>query len=62
MLVCGIYFPITGREFKVVQTEIARRKGENSSPTSEEEKRICEKVCGLPYDKLWNKANTRLKK
>lgn len=62
MLVCGIYFPITGREFKVVQTEIARRKGENSSPTSEEEKRICEKVCGLPYDSLWNKAYTRLKK
>lgn len=50
-------FPMTEKEFNVVKKEIARRKGEDSSVTSEEEKKICEKVTGMAYDRLWNKRN-----
>lgn len=58
LIIVGYIFPLTGKEFAIVQTEIARRKGENDTPTSDEEKQICEKVTGVPYDRLWNPANT----
>ncbi len=58
LIIVGYIFPLTGKEFAIVQTEIARRKGENDTPTSDEEKQICEIVTGVPYDKLWNPANT----
>ena len=58
LIIVGYIFPLTGKEFAIVQTEIARRKGENDTPTSNEEKQICEKVTGVPYDRLWNPANT----
>jgi len=54
LIIVGILFPITGKEFAVIQKEIARRKGEDTSETTEEEIRICEKVTGLSYDRLWN--------
>lgn len=54
LIIVGILFPITGKEFGVIQKEIARRKGEDTSETTEEEIRICEKVTGLSYDRLWN--------
>lgn len=57
LFVFGFKFPMTGREFNVVKQEIARRRGEDRSKTSPEEKRICEKVCGIPYDRLWDPAN-----
>lgn len=59
LIISGIKFPLTGKEFKVVQTEIARRRGEDSSKITPEEIHICEKVTGLSYDKLWNIDNTR---
>lgn len=54
LFVVAVIFPLTGKEFAVVQREIARRKGEDSSETTEEEKRLCEKVTGFKYEELWN--------
>jgi oligogalacturonide transporter len=59
LLISGIIFPLTRKEFKVVQTEIARRRGEILSKATDEEKKICEKVTGMSYESLWNKDNTR---
>ena len=61
LIIVGYIFPLTGKEFRVVQTEIARRKGEDPGRTTDEEKQICEKVTGISYDKLWNPANTLTK-
>ena len=62
LIIVGILFPITGKEFAVVQKEIARRKGEDTSETTEEEVRICEKVTGMAYDRLWDPDLAGLKK
>ncbi|NLN52661.1 MAG: MFS transporter [Clostridiaceae bacterium] len=62
MLICGYLFPITGKEFKIIQTDIARRKGEITTPATEEEKLICEKVTGVSYENLWNAKYTHFKK
>ncbi|MBQ6442545.1 MAG: MFS transporter [Lachnospiraceae bacterium] len=62
LIIVGVLFPITGKEFAVVQKEIARRKGEDTSETTEEEKRICEKVTGMSFEKLWDKDHAGLKK
>ena len=59
LIIVGYLFPLTGKEFKIVQTEIARRRGSDHSEITQEEIIVCEKVTGLPYDKLWNKANAR---
>ncbi|MCR5155564.1 MAG: MFS transporter, partial [Butyrivibrio sp.] len=59
LIIVGYVFPLTGKEFKVVQKEIARRRGNDSSVTTDEEKKICEKVTGLSYDRLWNRDNAR---
>ena len=55
--VVTIAFPLSKKEFHVIVKEIARRKGEDHSETTEEEKRICEKVTGFDYDRLWDKNN-----
>ena len=47
------------REFDIIQKEIARRKGEDTSSTTEEEKRICEKVTGFSYENLWKAENAK---
>lgn len=57
LFVFGYKFPMTEKEFNVVKKEIARRRGEDASVTTDEEKKICEKVTGLPFEKLWNPAN-----
>lgn len=57
LLICDLYFPITRKEFDAVQREIARRKGEDSSKTTEEEKRIYERVTGFAYENLWTAEN-----
>ncbi len=62
LIIVGILFPITGKEFAVIQKEIARRKGEDTSETTEEEIRICEKVTGMSFDRLWNPDHAGLKK
>ncbi len=62
LLIVGAIFPMTGKEFAIVQREISRRKGEDASATTEEEKQVLRKVTGLPYERLWNKENATLKK
>ncbi len=52
-----IAFPMGKEEFHVVVKEIARRKGEDTSVATEEEKRICERVTGFAYEKLWDRNN-----
>jgi oligogalacturonide transporter len=46
--------------FEIIKKEIARRKGEDASTITEEEKRACEKVTGFKYEDLWNLRNTRM--
>ncbi len=60
LIIVGALFPLTGKEFKVVQREIARRKGEDPSVITKEEIRICEKVTGMSYDRLWNISNANM--
>ncbi|MCR4690531.1 MAG: MFS transporter [Lachnospiraceae bacterium] len=62
LIVVGIAFPMTGKEFAVVQKEIARRRGEAEGEASEEEIRICERVTGMAYDRLWNKGNAGIRR
>jgi oligogalacturonide transporter len=53
----AILFPVNRKEFDVIKKEIARRKGEDSSQATDEEKRICQEVTGYAYDRLWKKEN-----
>jgi len=53
LFIFGYIFPMGKKEFDVIKKEVARRKGEESSVTTEEEKKICEKVTGVAYNKLW---------
>ena len=62
LLVVAVLFPMTSTEFDLVQTEVARRKGEDTGVTTEEEKKMLEKVTGFSYDRLWNKENAGLRK
>jgi oligogalacturonide transporter len=50
----GYLFPMKQKEFNVIQRENRRRRGEDSSVATEEEKKICERVTGIPYQKLWH--------
>jgi len=59
LFILGYIFPISRGEFDLVKKEIARRKGEDESTTSDEEKKILEKVTGMSYDKLWNIQNVK---
>ena len=59
LIIVGYLFPLTGKEFKIVQTEIARRRGDDDSKITPEEIAVCEKVTGFSYDRLWNRDNTR---
>lgn len=60
LFIIGYRFPIAKKEFDVIKKEIKRRKGEDNSVATEEEVRICEKVTGFKYDKLWNIDNTKI--
>ena len=62
LIVTDILFPLTAKEFAVIKREIARRSGEDSSVTTEEEKQICERVTGMPYDRLWKPENATIGK
>ena len=53
LLIFGYIFPITKKEFELVHKEIARRKGEDNSETTEEEKKILKRVTGVEYEELW---------
>ena len=62
LIVVGALFPLTGKEFQVIQQEIGRRKGEVQGEATPQEIKICEKVTGLPFDRLWNKNNATFKR
>ena len=62
LLVCAWIFPVTEKEFKMVQKEIARRKGTETEKVTEKEKAALEKVTGFSYEKLWNPENAGLKR
>ena len=53
---------MTDKEFKLVQKDIARRKGEDTSVPSKEEKAALRKVTGFSYENLWKKTNATLGK
>ena len=61
LIIVDVIFPMTGKEFNVITKEVARRKGEDDSETTEEEKKICEAVTGFSYDRLWKKENMQLR-
>jgi oligogalacturonide transporter len=50
-------FPMQQKEFEIIKKEIARRKGEDHTETTEEEKNVCENVTGFAFDRLWNRDN-----
>lgn len=50
-------FPMGKKEFEIIVREVQRRKGEEHSSITEDEKRICEKVTGFKYENLWDKNN-----
>lgn len=56
-IVFAAFFPMNKKEFEVIKTDIARRKGENHTVATDEERMICEKVTGFAYDRLWDKNN-----
>ncbi len=56
-MIFAFLFPLGKKEFEIVKNEIARRKGELTTPATKEEIAVCEKVTGFSYDKLWNKEN-----
>ena len=56
-ILVAVKFPLKQKEFEVIKKEIARRKGEDDSLITEEEKTICEKVTGFSFDQLWNRDN-----
>ena len=57
LLLFGYIFPITNKEFTVVKQDIARRRGEDDSVATDEEKRILERATGFAYEYLWKKSN-----
>ncbi len=61
LLLCAWIFPVTDKEFKTVQKEIARRKGTETGTATAEERAALEKVTGFAYDRLWNSGNAGLK-
>lgn len=56
-ILVAMKFPLRQKEFEIIKKEIARRKGEENSVITEEEKAVCEKVTGFGYDRLWNRDN-----
>ncbi|MBR3212017.1 MAG: MFS transporter [Firmicutes bacterium] len=52
-----VWFPMKKKEFEIVKKEIARREGEDDSQATPEEIKVCEKITGFAYDRLWNKEN-----
>ena len=61
LIVVDVVFPITGKEFDMVQKDIARRRGDEPAQASAEEKQVLEKVTGFAYDALWSRENAGLR-
>jgi len=56
-LIFAVTFPMNKKEYDVIKKEILRRKGEDTSVITDEEKAICEKVTGFKYENLWKREN-----
>lgn len=56
-IIFTVKFPLKKEQFEVIKRDIARRKGEDTSVATDEEKAVCEQITGIDYDKLWNKEN-----
>ena len=50
-------FPMGKREFDIIRRDIRRRKGEETEPATAEEIKVCERVTGFAYDRLWDREN-----
>jgi oligogalacturonide transporter len=50
-------FPMHEKEFEVIRKELARRHGQDDSVPTDQEKKVCEKVTGLKFEKLYSRAN-----
>ena len=61
LLIVDLFFPITKKEFNMIQKDIARRKGTETEAATQEEKLLLEKVTGFSYDALWNIKNAGMK-
>lgn len=61
LILVNIRFPITGKEFGMVQRDIARHKGADNTMVTEEEKNALQKVTGFAYKDLWNPKNAGLR-
>ncbi len=61
LILVNIRFPITAKEFDMVQRDIARHKGTESTSATEEEKTALQKVTGFAYRDLWKPENAGLK-
>ena len=61
LLLTDIFFPMTAKEYDFVKKDIARRKGEDDSAASEEEKESLKKITGFDYDRLWRTENSGVK-
>ncbi|MCC6095389.1 MAG: MFS transporter [Eubacterium sp.] len=57
LFVFAYRFPMTEKEFNVIKKEISRRRGEDGSKATPEEIRICERVTGMSFDRLWDEGN-----
>jgi oligogalacturonide transporter len=62
LIVVNLFFPITGREFDMVQKDIARRRGSEDAVVTDAEKEALQKVTGFAYDALWNPQNAGLRR
>ncbi|MCR4562335.1 MAG: MFS transporter [Bacilli bacterium] len=63
MLLCLLFtwlYKANKKEIAIVQREISRRKGEDESETTEEEKKVLEEVTGFKYENLWKEENAHL--
>ncbi|MCR4709569.1 MAG: MFS transporter [Clostridiales bacterium] len=52
-----VWFPMKKKEFEIIKKDIARRTGDDDSTATEEEIKVCEKITGFSYDKLWDPDN-----
>lgn len=57
LFIFAMKFPMTEKEYNVIKRDIARRRGEDIPAATEEERRICERVCGISYNRLFDPAN-----
>ena len=56
-LLFAFVFPVTKKEFDIIRREVARRRGEDTSATTDDERKVCEKVTGFKFEELWNRDN-----